>query len=328
MTNNTALQITDFNFYGDELIALKDNSTGEIYTSINSVLRGIGFTDKNQIRKRRDKWINDSIISKGVLKFNIPTQEVVTKNGTTIFDDKDTYCISQHKLPLALAKINITPNMKKNQPELATKLELYQDKCADVLASVFIDKKSTDNINTELLAESISKAISTALQPINDRLSKLEEQSVNSVNTSNATVQNKLPNKKYKSRWLKNTFDKLNLLLDYLKENESVLPDILKPKSNKKLNLPWIIHIVINQAESMNENLDFNEYKERYEYENQIECNSTMDFIEYYSTTKDLFSETLDLILSSIGIKLSKENTKTILEELILIKQNTQQLEM
>ena len=63
MTNNTALQITDFNFYGDELIALKDNSTGEIYTSINSVLRGIGFTDKNQIRKRRDKWINDSIIS-------------------------------------------------------------------------------------------------------------------------------------------------------------------------------------------------------------------------------------------------------------------------
>lgn len=43
MTNNTALQVTNFNFYGDELIALKDNATGEIYTSINSVLRGIGF---------------------------------------------------------------------------------------------------------------------------------------------------------------------------------------------------------------------------------------------------------------------------------------------
>lgn len=317
MTNNTALQVTDFNFYGDELIALKDNSTGKIYTSINSVLRGIGFKDE-QVRYQRTKWINDKSISKGVLKFNIPS------NG----GNQITECISTHKLPLGLAKINITKRMEKDYPDITSKLELYQDKCADVLASVFIDKKSTDNINTELLAESISKAISTALQPINDRLSKLEEQSVNSVNTSNATVQNKLPNKKYKSGWLKNTFDKLNLLLDYLKENESVLPDILKPKSNKKLNLPWIIHIVINQAESMNENLDFNEYKERYEYENQIECNSTMDFIEYYSTTKDLFSETLDLILSSIGIKLSKENTKTILEELILIKQNTQQLEM
>lgn len=38
--NNTALQVTNFNFYGDELIALKDNATGEIYTSIikNSVI--------------------------------------------------------------------------------------------------------------------------------------------------------------------------------------------------------------------------------------------------------------------------------------------------
>lgn len=67
MTNNTALQVTNFNFYGDELIALKDNATGEIYTSINSVLRGIGFTDKDQIRRRRDKWINDIVISKGVV---------------------------------------------------------------------------------------------------------------------------------------------------------------------------------------------------------------------------------------------------------------------
>lgn len=114
---NTALQVTNFDFYGDNLIALQDNATGEIYTAINSILRGIGFTDKDQIRKRRDKWINDVVISKGVVKFNIPTQEVVAKNDTTLFDEKETYCISQHKLPLALAKINITPKMKQNQPE-------------------------------------------------------------------------------------------------------------------------------------------------------------------------------------------------------------------
>lgn len=88
MINNTTLQVINFNFYGDELITLKDNVAGKIYTSINSVLRGIGFTDKVQIRKRRDKWINDIVISKGVMKFNIPTQEVVTKNGTTLFDEK------------------------------------------------------------------------------------------------------------------------------------------------------------------------------------------------------------------------------------------------
>ena len=54
--------------------------------------------------------------------------------------NQDTYCISNHKLPLALAKITITHKMKKAQPELVSKLELYQDKCADVLASVFIQQ--------------------------------------------------------------------------------------------------------------------------------------------------------------------------------------------
>ena len=43
---NAALQVTDFDFYGDKLIDLHDNATGEIYTAINSVLRGIGFTER------------------------------------------------------------------------------------------------------------------------------------------------------------------------------------------------------------------------------------------------------------------------------------------
>ena len=102
MTNtnnqNTALQVTNFDFYGDNLIALQDNATGEIYTAINSVLRGIGFTDKDQIRKRRDKWINDVVISKGVVKFNIPTQKVVAKNDTTLFDEKDILRTSNREI--------------------------------------------------------------------------------------------------------------------------------------------------------------------------------------------------------------------------------------
>ena len=69
--NQTALQVIDFNFYGDNLIALRDNATGEVFTSINSVLKGIGFADKDQIRRRRDKWINDSVIAKGITIFNI-----------------------------------------------------------------------------------------------------------------------------------------------------------------------------------------------------------------------------------------------------------------
>lgn len=37
---------------------------------------------KDQIRKRRDKWIDDVVISKGISVFNIPTSEGVAKNDT------------------------------------------------------------------------------------------------------------------------------------------------------------------------------------------------------------------------------------------------------
>lgn len=207
--NNTALQVTNFNFYGDELIALKDNTTGEIYTSINSVLRGIGFSNKDQIRKRREKWINDVVISKGVVKFNIPTQEVVAKNDTTLFDEKDTYCISQHKLPLALAKINITPKMKQNQSALASKLELYQDKCADVLASVFLDNKTTDQITMQPILDTLNiftKTVNGTLLLLNERMSKLEE--------SQEQVKKSLPKKRF-SYWSSKMFPKYQLLMDY-----------------------------------------------------------------------------------------------------------------
>ena len=113
--NQTALQVIDFNFYGDNLIALRDNATGEVFTSINSVLKGIGFTDRNQIRRRRDKWINDSVIAKGITIFNIPTSsDGVLKNDTPYNNNQEVYCISQKKLHLALAKINITPKMKQS----------------------------------------------------------------------------------------------------------------------------------------------------------------------------------------------------------------------
>ena len=194
--SNTALQVTNFDFYGDNLIALQDNATGEIYTAINSVLRGIGFTDKDQIRKRRDKWINDVVISKGVVKFNIPTQEVVAKNDTTLFDEKETYCISQHKLPLALAKINITSKMKQNQPELVSKLELYQDKCADVLASVFIEHKVQLQPNLQPLIDSLS-ILTQTITTMQQDISTLKE----------SQTQKKLPEKKY-SRWKTSTFKK------------------------------------------------------------------------------------------------------------------------
>lgn len=291
----TALQVTNFNFYGDELIALRDNSTGEVYTSINSVLKGIGFADKDQIRKRRDKWINDIVVSKGICVFNIPTYEGVTKKDTPM-NYQEAYCISQRKLPIALAKINITPKMKQAQPELASKLELYQDKCADVLASIFIDKKITSGINSESLAETISNAITLALQPVYEKISNIEEQS----------NKKKLPEKKY-SRWKTNTFNKLNALHFYVNEH-----------SDENLKLSEIIHLVIGETEDTY-GIEINDYVDAYKSEFDLNTNPyALDVINRYKEVRDMFTLTLDSIMERLHLidKTDKTKTRNIFDEL------------
>jgi hypothetical protein len=256
---------------------LKDNTTGEIYTSINSILRGIGFTDKDQIRRRRNKWINDIVISKGVLKFNIPTQEIVVKNDTTLFDEKDTYCISQHKLPLALAKINITPKMKQNQPELASKLELYQDKCADVLASVFIDHKTTDPITMQPILDTLNtftKTVNDTLLSLNERMSKLEE--------SHEQVKKSLPKKRF-SYWNSKMFPKYQLLMDYF-EIPTGKNGILYKELYKEFH-------------NIYPNIKINQIVDDYCYDNGLDNCFTLDAIEHDKNVRKLFESMVDGLL-------------------------------
>lgn len=282
MRTNTALQVTNFNFYGDELIALKDNATGEIYTSINSVLRGIGFSNKDQIRKRREKWINDVVISKGVVKFNIPTQEVVAKNDTTLFDEKETYCISQHKLPLALAKINITPKMKQNQPELASKLELYQDKCADVLASIFIDHKTKEQIAIQPILDtlnSFTKTVNDTLLSLSERMSKLEE--------AHEQVKKSLPKKRF-SYWNSRMFPKYQLLMDYF-EIPTGKNGILYKELYKEFHNTY-------------PDIEINQIVDDYCYDNGLDSCFTLDAIEHDKTVRKLFESMVDGLLEKYDL--------------------------
>lgn len=290
MTNknnqNTALQVTNFDFYGDNLIALQDNATGEIYTSINSVLRGIGFTER-QVRHNRDKWLNDLIVSKGCQNFVIPME-----NGVS----QETYCISNRKLPIALTKISITPKMKQNQPELVSKLELYQDKCADVLASVFIDHKMPNQPNLQSLIDSLSILTQTITTM---------QQDINTLKESQTTK--KLPEKKY-SRWKTNTFNKLNTLLSYVNTH-----------SEETLKLSEIIHLVIQETEDTY-NIEINDYVEAYKSEFNLDTNPyAIDIINHYKDIKDMFTLTLDSIMNRLNLsdnaKSSSKNIFDILAE-------------
>ena len=276
---NTALETTNFDFYGDDLIAIQDNATGEIYVSINSVLRGIGFKDRDQIRKRRDRMLNDVVLLKGITQFNIPTRSSVKYD--TLINEQEVYCISQRKLPIALAKINITPKMKQTQPELTTRLELYQDKCADVLASVFIDKKSTNDINAEFLAESISNAITVALQPITERLEKIEQTQTNRY----------LSARRYPSAWYKKIAPKYKMLMEYFDCTRSELYSSIY----KELEDTY--------------DVDINQIHEDYCYENNLlkdEC-YPMDAIEHHTQLRDALTLLIDSSLIKYGLQTEEQ---------------------
>lgn len=285
-TNNTALQITNFDFYGDELIAVKDNATNEIYVSINSILKGIGFTDEEKIRRRREKWITDSVIGKDVAKFKHPS------NGGT----QETYCISQRKLPLALAKITITPTMKKNNPNITSKLELYQDKCADVLASVFIDKKTSNDINIELLFKSISDAITVALQPVCDKLSKLEEKSLD---TESPTPQIETKYKKPYNPWFAKMQPKYKLLEEYFGVTRGQLYK----------NILW-------EMENLYD-IDTQQIQADYCYENNLSSCMPLDPYDFQPKYRDMIEQIVNSNLIKYGIA-SKDDPITSMKHITI----------
>lgn len=274
--SNTALQVTTFDFYGDELIALRDNATGEIYASINHILRNIGFKDR-QIKHIHRKWSTDIILSKGVQNFVLPS-----KSG-----NQETTCISNRKLPLALAKITITPKMKKEQPELSAKLELYQDKCADVLATVFIDNKYASDINLQPLIDAIT-TLSSSVSTM--------QQEIISIKQNQDNMQKQITKKRF-SYWTTKMFPKYQALMDFfnISENKRLYKELYKEFHN------------------MYPDIELNQIVEDFCYENKIDSCYTMDAIEHDKVVRPLFESMVNSLLEKydlmIGSRSARQNT-------------------
>ncbi|KZE65118.1 hypothetical protein AV545_04130 [Paenibacillus jamilae] len=127
MENNVQVveqKLVEFN--GFELLGIKAND-GKIYVGVRWVCEGVGLSD-GQVKAERKKIKEDIVLNQGGRNFVLPT------NG----GQQDILTLDIDFLPLWLAKITITPNMQKNQPEVASKLVQYQLKAKDVLAEAFI----------------------------------------------------------------------------------------------------------------------------------------------------------------------------------------------
>ena len=272
MNTQTALQVTDFNFYGDELIALKDNATGEIYTAITHILRGIGFNSK-QVEHQQNKILKDELLKSHTLKFSGVDLNMLSVN--------EIWCISQRKLPIALAKINITPKMKKEQPELSKRLLTYQDKCADVLASVFIDRKTISDMNMQPITETLN-AITNTLTTLTQAITSMQQE-INAIKDSQEDKP-KLSKKKW-SYWSTKMYPKYQLLTDYF--------HITHKELYKNL---------YGELQNTYPDIDLNQEIDDYCYENKLESAYTLDVIEHNLTLRKLFESVVDNLLNKYNL--------------------------
>lgn len=268
--NQAALQITTFDFYGDELIALKDNATGEVYIAINTILRNIGFKD-SQVRYHRNKWINDLSISQGVHKFSIPS------NGGYQISD----CITSRLLPFALAKINISVRTKREYPELVKRLLLYQDKCADVLAAVFIDHTSIQDIQFQeviTVLNRLGKAIDTLHGELQYAISEITNLN-NDLNSIEQQISKPIPKRKY-SYWTTKMFPKYQALADYL-----------------QISYKELYKLLFKELQDTYPEIDLNQLVDDFCYENKLESCYTLDAIEHDKEVRKLFESVVNNML-------------------------------
>ena len=135
------LEVRNVPFMDAELLAAQDKD-GQVWAGVRWICQGIGLNE-NQARHERKRIIEDRVLSKGGSNLTLPT-----RGGK-----QEVLCLKLDFVPLWLAKISITPTMEQDTPELADRLEQYQLRAKDVLASAFLTKVSQGDFSKNMLNE-------------------------------------------------------------------------------------------------------------------------------------------------------------------------------
>ena len=139
------LIIKDIQFNGSTLRAAQDMNK-IIWIGVRWVCNGLGLSE-GQMKSERKKIQADMVLSQG------------TKFHPLGMDDanSDVLCLKLDFLPLWLAKIRITPTIKKENPDLAERLVDYQLKAKDVLAAAFLNKEALEPISQTVPMEDFKR---------------------------------------------------------------------------------------------------------------------------------------------------------------------------
>lgn len=165
----TGLCVKDVEFNGAMLRAAEVENI--IYVGVRWICQGLGFNE-GKVKSERKKIQEDIVLSQG--KKFLPLG-----NSNS---DSETLCLMLDYLPLWLAKISITPTMRRETPEIAERLIEYQLKAKDVLAKAFLHKNETElaTVNNNMIQIPIPKYPDYAeeFEILYTKMNDLEEQNV------------------------------------------------------------------------------------------------------------------------------------------------------
>ena len=129
LVNTKEMDILEQDFQGDTIMTARIKKTGKVYVGVKWITEALGFS-KGQHDRQVKNIQSDVVLSKGASNLTLPT-----KGG-----NQKSLCIELNYLPLWLAKIKITSDMKNEHPDVADKLVEYQLKAKDILAEAFLGK--------------------------------------------------------------------------------------------------------------------------------------------------------------------------------------------
>ena len=139
------LIVKDIQFNGSTLRAAQ-NVDGIIWVGVKWICEGLGLSE-GQTKKEQRRIHTDLVLSKGGSNLIL-----LTDGGR-----QSVLCLKLDFLPLWLAKIHITPTIKKENPDLAERLVDYQLKAKDVLAAAFLNKEALEPLSQTVPMEDFKR---------------------------------------------------------------------------------------------------------------------------------------------------------------------------
>ena len=211
------LIVKDIQFNGSILRAAQD-ADKIIWVGVRWICEGLGLSE-GQMKKEQRRIHSDLVLSKGGSNLILPTDG----------GKQNILCLKLDFLPLWLAKIHITPTIKKENPHLAERLVQYQLKAKDVLAAAFLNKEALATMENMVPLEDF-KRLERKLDKMYSDMSKLaniildmkESKGEQAIPTKKDAITNNVTN-----HWKEDMYAKMDCIYPYA-DNFNGRADIMK----------------------------------------------------------------------------------------------------